>query len=112
MLTRNPIVYCNIKLRVCSVRFQVLELLYARAKETGVISLDSEWQPEYAAHEHNKIALLQLGIRDDVFLLQLVHMSQPLPEVLGRLLSDPNVVKVGCSIKTDCKVCTAALSEL
>lgn len=82
----------------------MLELVYAHAKDTGVISMDTEWQPEYSSHEHNKVALLQLGIRNDVFLLQLVHMNQPLPEVLGRLLSDPNVVKVGCSIKTDCKV--------
>lgn len=83
---------------------QVLEKVYQRAKELGVVSLDTEWQPELAAHEHNKVSLLQLGLGNDVFLLQLLHLSGPPPPVLHTLLADPHIVKVGCSIKTDVKV--------
>jgi len=76
---------------------EVLPLIW-KAKCLG---FDTETRPSFRKGQNNRIALLQLATNDDVFLFRINKIK--LPDTLVRILSDPNIIKVGAAIHDDIK---------
>ena len=65
------------------------------------MGFDTESRPSFRKGPNNRIALLQLATGDDAFLFRINKTK--LPETLIRILSDPDLVKVGAAIRDDIK---------
>ena len=65
------------------------------------LGFDTETRPSFRKGTNNRIALLQLATDDDVFLFRINKTK--LPETLVRILSDPDLIKVGAAIHDDIK---------
>lgn len=72
--------------------------LIQRAKCLG---FDTETRPSFSKGTNNRIALLQLANNDDAFLFRINKTK--LPEMLVRILADPDIIKVGAAINDDIK---------
>lgn len=64
-----------------------------------VIGIDSETRPSFTKGQSHKVALLQLSSDDCCFLFRLNHTG--LTNSLIDLLENPNVIKVGLSLRDD-----------
>lgn len=84
---------------------ELVERIHVRA-QGSIIGMDAEWQPEFVRYEHNKVALLQLNLNNDCFLIRLKHIEGPMPSSLQRLLADASIPKVGLNIMNDVQVST------
>jgi len=72
--------------------------LIQRAKCLG---FDTETKPSFIKGPNNRIALLQLATNDDAFLFRINKTK--LPEMLVRILANPDIIKVGAAINDDIK---------
>lgn len=67
----------------------------------GPLGFDIEWRPNYrAGMPENRTALVQLAGRDFVLLAHVAAMHS-FPEVLRRVLENPDIMKVGVGIQAD-----------
>lgn len=68
-------------------------------KSRQAIGIDSETRPTFTKGQSHKVALLQISSENCCFLfrLNMIGLSQPLVD----LLENPNVIKVGLSLKDD-----------
>ncbi len=68
-------------------------------REQAAVGIDSETRPSFKKGQIHKVALLQVATAECCFLFRLnaIGLAQPLIE----LLEDPNVLKVGLSLKDD-----------
>lgn len=68
-------------------------------KSRQAIGIDSETRPTFTKGHSHKVALLQISSENCCFLfrLNMIGLSQPLVD----LLENPNVIKVGLSLKDD-----------
>lgn len=64
-----------------------------------MVGVDTETRPSFVKGQTHKVALLQLSVDDTCFLFRLNMIGIP-PSVVG-FLENPNVVKVGLSLKDD-----------
>lgn len=64
-----------------------------------LVGIDSETRPSFVKGQSHKVALLQISTDDTCFLFRLNMMD--LNEPLIRFLENPNVTKVGLSLKDD-----------
>lgn len=67
--------------------------------KSPVLGIDTETRPAFRKGVTHKVALLQICNKDVCFLFRLNQMG--LPTCLIELLSNPNVIKVGLSLKDD-----------
>ena len=65
------------------------------------LGFDTETRPSFRKGSNNRIALLQLATDDDAFLFRINKTK--LPDALVRILSDPDMIKVGAAIHDDIK---------
>ncbi|MDO5571437.1 MAG: 3'-5' exonuclease [Bacteroidales bacterium] len=65
----------------------------------AVIGFDTETKPAFKKGQKNKVALLQLSGEDKCFLFRLNIIG--FPECLKNLLRNPEIIKVGLSLKDD-----------
>lgn len=65
------------------------------------LGFDTESRPSFRKGTNNRIALLQLATDNNAFLFRINKTK--LPETLVRILSDPDLVKVGAAIRDDIK---------
>ncbi len=72
---------------------------YLRTRK--IIGFDTETKPSFKRGENHQVALLQLSAGGKAFLFR-VNMTG-LPSVIKKLLSDPDVLKVGVAIRDDIK---------
>ncbi|MCU0858379.1 MAG: 3'-5' exonuclease domain-containing protein 2 [Pontiellaceae bacterium] len=70
------------------------------SKET-LLGFDTETRPSFRVGESYRPALLQLATQNEVFLFQLKQTG--LPPKLREILSSPDIIKAGVSIKDDLK---------
>lgn len=63
------------------------------------LGLDTETRPSFKKGETHKVALLQLSTEDTCFLFRLNYIG--MPDSLLRLLSDPQILKIGLSLCDD-----------
>ncbi|XP_035995685.1 exonuclease mut-7 homolog isoform X1 [Fundulus heteroclitus] len=85
-------------------------------KEGVVVGVDMEWQPTFGRVAAQKVALIQLAVLDQVFLLDLCaggFCEQPdLVAFIRTLFSERNILKLGYSMTGDLKCLTATWPEL
>lgn len=70
-------------------------------KEFDILGFDTETKPAFKKGVINGVALLQLSTTDRAFIFRLNMTGLPAP--LVRLLSNPDLVKVGAAIRDDIK---------
>ncbi|XP_014324481.1 exonuclease mut-7 homolog isoform X1 [Xiphophorus maculatus] len=85
-------------------------------KESGVVGVDMEWQPTFGCVATQKVALIQLAVLDQVFLLDLCAKGfchQPdLVGFIRALFSEQNILKLGYGMTGDLKCLSATWPEL
>lgn len=64
-----------------------------------VIGFDTETRPSFTKGVHRKIALMQLSTEDTCFLFRLNFIN--IPQSLCRILINPQIRKIGLSLKDD-----------
>ncbi|XP_073334790.1 exonuclease mut-7 homolog [Pagrus major] len=84
-------------------------------KEGGIIGVDMEWQPTFGCISTQKVALIQLAIIDQVFLLDLcANGFCQHPDTVGfirSLFSERNVLKLGYGMSGDLKCVSATWQQ-
>ncbi|XP_054896202.1 exonuclease mut-7 homolog [Poeciliopsis prolifica] len=85
-------------------------------KETGVVGVDMEWQPTFGCVTAQKVALIQLAVLDQVFLLDLCAKGFCRhPDLVGfirALFHERNILKLGYGMTGDLKCLSATWPEL
>ncbi|MCK4630494.1 MAG: 3'-5' exonuclease domain-containing protein 2 [Bacteroidales bacterium] len=76
---------------------EVLPLIW----KARCLGFDTETRPSFRKGSNNRIALLQLATDNDAFLFRINKTK--LPDALVRILSDPDLIKVGVAIRDDIK---------
>jgi ribonuclease D len=64
-----------------------------------ILGFDTETRPSYRKGKLNRVALLQLSTEDICFLFRLNRIG--FPDILINLLSSPQILKIGLSLKDD-----------
>lgn len=75
------------------------ERAVAVLRKSAVLGIDTETRPMFRKGEHRKVALLQIA-NDELCFLFRINETGFLPSLVN-LLSDPDVLKVGLSLKDD-----------
>ena len=70
-------------------------------RKARYLGFDTETRPSFRKGSNNRIALMQLATDDDAFLFRINKTK--LPGTLIRILSNPDLVKVGAAIHDDIK---------
>lgn len=78
---------------------QEVERAVAYLKTCPIVGIDSETRPSFTKGRVYKVALLQIASEEHCFLFRLNLTGLTLPLIL--LLENPNVLKVGLSLKDD-----------
>lgn len=78
---------------------QEAERAVAYLKTCPIVGIDSETRPSFTKGRVHKVALLQIASEEHCFLFRLNLTGLTLPLIL--LLENPNVLKVGLSLKDD-----------
>lgn len=78
---------------------QEVERAVAYLKNCPIVGIDSETRPSFTKGRVHKVALLQIASEEHCFLFRLNLTGLTLPLIL--LLENPNVLKVGLSLKDD-----------
>ncbi|NXK93543.1 MUT7 Exonuclease, partial [Formicarius rufipectus] len=86
-----------------------------------VVGIDMEWKPSFGTVGKPRVALLQIALRDQVFLLDLPRLLQQaevegekeeLPRFIQMLYSDPAITKLGYGMSGDLSSLAATCSAL
>jgi len=64
-----------------------------------IVGIDTETKPVFTKGKKNKVALLQISNEDVCFLFRLNHIG--FPDEMNRFFSNPNIIKIGLSLKDD-----------
>lgn len=64
-----------------------------------ILGIDSETRPSFKKGKFYKVSLLQIATNDRCYLFRLCNLGIPLPVI--QLLENPNITKVGVSLKDD-----------
>jgi ribonuclease D len=99
-LTDLPLRWFEGEIVVVDSKGKVAEAVEFLSKET-VFGFDTETKPSFKKGVMNKVALLQLSVKNKAFLFRINRIG--LPEVVCRLLANPEIVKTGVAIHDDIK---------
>ena len=66
-----------------------------------ILGFDTETKPSFRKGTLNRVALLQLSVKNKAFLFRLHRVG--LPEMVCRILANPTIVKTGVAINDDIK---------
>ncbi len=66
---------------------------------SSVIGFDTETKPSFTKGQHNKVALVQLSTANTCYLFRVNKIG--FPSVLADILANPNIIKVGLSLRDD-----------
>jgi ribonuclease D len=79
-----------------------IELLRVALEDVRIVGLDCETNP---SNEEKKVSIMQVGLHSSVFLIDLLNMKEKgrktLSDVLMKMLTDSDVVKVGQGLDHD-----------
>lgn len=67
-----------------------------------ILGFDTETKPSFKKGKVNPVSLLQITTNNEAFLIRINRIG--LPEEIKKILSDPNVLKIGLAIKDDIKI--------
>jgi ribonuclease D len=68
-------------------------------QQQPLIGFDTETKPNFSRTSHNQVALLQVSSADVCYLFRLSLLG--IPSALFDLLNNPNVLKIGLSLRDD-----------
>ncbi len=68
-------------------------------KQHAVLGFDTETKPAFKRGQVHKVALLQLSSADTCYLFRLNKIGYP--EVLDEIICNPDIVKIGLSLRDD-----------
>jgi ribonuclease D len=68
-------------------------------QQQSLIGFDTETKPNFSRSSHNQVALLQVSSADVCYLFRLSLLG--IPSALFDLLNNPNVLKIGLSLRDD-----------
>ena len=79
-----------------------------------VIGMDMEWKPVFTKFDKQRAALLQVGVADKAFIIDLIalHAQKELNEILTEVFTAKNITKVGFSFSSDLAMVLKSYSEL
>ncbi|XP_029921768.1 exonuclease mut-7 homolog isoform X2 [Myripristis murdjan] len=84
-------------------------------KKGSIVGVDMEWQPKFGCISSQNIAVIQLAVLDQVFLLDLCDLNlwkHPGTSCfIRKLFGDQNVLKLGYGMTNDCKCLMATWPE-
>lgn len=78
---------------------EAVEEAVTRLREADLIGFDTETRPSFKKGQVFNVALMQLSTTDVCFLFRLNRIG--MPDVLKRILEDPDVMKIGLSTHDD-----------
>lgn len=78
--------------------YQIMDVCRDLARQK-IIGFDTETRPSFKAGVTNKVALLQLSTRERCYLIRLCRIK--LHNTLLKILSNPNIVKIGADVAGD-----------
>lgn len=99
-LTDLPLRWFEGEIIVVDSKEKIAGAVEILSKET-LLGFDTETKPSFKKGVMNKVALLQLSVKDKAFLFRLHKIG--LPEVICRILANPNIIKTGVAIHDDIK---------
>jgi ribonuclease D len=70
-----------------------------KLRMSDVIGFDTETRPAFRSGQSYTVALMQLATREECYLIRLKHIG--LPESIKKILEDPEILKIGLSIRDD-----------
>lgn len=84
-----------------------------KLKQKSVVGIDCEWKPAISKYHHKGAALLQIGDREDIFLIDLVSLSnsEKLISILKEVFENPDIDIIGMDFRNDIKELTLRLTE-
>lgn len=95
---------------------------YEKVLKPGqIVGIDMEWRPSFGMVGKPRVSLLQLAVRDEVFLLDLPRLleqaevkgeKEKLPHFIQRLYSDATITKLGYGMSGDLSSLAATCSTL
>lgn len=81
--------------------YDKLESAIKILSKAKIIGFDTETKPAFKKGVFNKVALLQLSIKDKAFLFRLNRIG--LPKEVCKILANPKIIKTGVAINDDIK---------
>jgi len=99
-LTELPLKWFEGEIIVINSKEKIAAAVEILSKET-LLGFDTETKPSFKKGVINRVALLQLSAKNKAFLFQLHKIG--LPEVVCRILANPEIVKTGVAIHDDIK---------
>ncbi|XP_072311406.1 exonuclease mut-7 homolog [Eucyclogobius newberryi] len=85
-------------------------------KEGGVVGVDMEWQPTFGCNPTQQVALIQLAVSEQVFLIDLCEKSfcqhPDTIHFIRKLFSQPKILKLGYGMSGDLKCLLATWHQL
>uniref|UniRef100_A0A8V1AKL3 Exonuclease 3'-5' domain containing 3 n=1 Tax=Gallus gallus TaxID=9031 RepID=A0A8V1AKL3_CHICK len=114
-----PIPRANIRLLQ---NWEEMMQCYEKVLKPGqIVGIDMEWRPSFGMVGKPRVSLLQLAVRDEVFLLDLPRLleqaevkgeKEKLPHFIQRLYSDATITKLGYGMSGDLSSLAATCSTL
>jgi ribonuclease D len=83
-------------------RIEQVNPVLAYLAEQRTLGFDTETKPSFAKGQSNPVSLLQLSTTDRAFLFRISKIG--LPKGLIRILTSPQIVKIGVAIRDDIKI--------
>jgi len=99
-LTELPLRWFDGEIIVVDTKEKLEMALEILANEKS-IGFDTETKPSFKKGQINKVALLQLSTKTKAFLFRLHRIG--LPEMVCRILANPEIIKTGVAINDDIK---------
>jgi len=99
-LTDLPLRWFEGEIIVINSKEKIAAAVEMLSKEP-LLGFDTETKPSFKKGVINRVALLQLSAKNKAFLFQLHKIG--LPEVVCRILANPEIVKTGVAIHDDIK---------
>ncbi|MFN8342482.1 MAG: 3'-5' exonuclease [Cyclobacteriaceae bacterium] len=78
-----------------------LPAIFRKLRHQHVVGFDTETKPVFVKGQRHKVALMQIGLRDHVYLIRLKQTGMT-DEILD-FLQNPNILKVGAALRDDVK---------
>lgn len=78
---------------------QEVERAVVHLKQSSLLGMDSETRPSFKKGQVNKVALLQISNGETTYLFRLNKTGLTMPLIM--LLENPQIIKVGLSLKDD-----------
>ena len=99
-LNSLPLISFKGSIRVVEDLKGIIEVL-PLIRKARCLGFDTETRPSFRKGSNNRIALLQLATDNDAFLFRINKTK--LPDALVRILTDPDLIKIGVAIRDDIK---------